>query len=64
MSTYVLIIFMSLGYGQADIKFQEFNSLESCNEVKDLVKKADEKNVPICVKKWLYKIEECYIIFL
>lgn len=51
MTTYVLVVFMSLGYGQADIKFQEFNSQKSCNEVKDLIKKADEKTVSFCIEK-------------
>ena len=52
MTTFVLVIFMSLGYGQADIKFQEFHSMNSCNEVKDLIKKAtDEKSTAICIEK-------------
>jgi hypothetical protein len=51
MTTYILIIFMSLGYGQSDIKFQEFNSQQTCNSVLEIIKKANEKAISVCMIK-------------
>jgi hypothetical protein len=42
---------MTLGYGQSDIKFQEFNSEKTCKTALELVTKADSKNIALCIAK-------------
>lgn len=51
MTPYILIIFMTLGYGQSDIKFQEFNSKKNCEIALEWVMKTDSKNITLCVPK-------------
>jgi len=55
MKTYVLVVFMQMstaGYDDgATIQFQEFNSLNQCTYVSELIKKHSENSGAYCVEK-------------
>jgi hypothetical protein len=46
---YVLIIYLSLGYGQKDIQFQEFTSKQNCEAALSVIKNQVESGV--CLSK-------------
>ena len=51
MTPYILIVFMTLGYGQSDIKFQEFTSEKTCRTALEMLTKADSKIIAVCAVK-------------
>jgi hypothetical protein len=53
MAQAVLIIFMGMGYGQYDIKFQEFSNMERCVQGMEVIKNMshDKFDNMMCVVK-------------
>lgn len=49
--TWLLLIYMTKGYGQYDLMFQEFSSESSCLVGEKVVKAADKDIKTACIKK-------------
>lgn len=53
MSTAILIIYMGMGYGQYEIKFQEFSNMERCVQSMEVIRSMSKDAVQnmMCVIK-------------
>lgn len=49
--SYVLLLVLSLGYGQTQILFQEFTSLEKCQSAIKEVSKVEAVEKSVCLLK-------------
>lgn len=51
MNTFILMIILNLGYGQKEVTFQEFTSIENCKTAIEEIKKSENIERLICMKK-------------
>ena len=49
--SYILLLVLSLGYGQKQITFQEFSSLNRCQTAIAEISKVDAVEKSICIPK-------------
>jgi hypothetical protein len=53
MKAFILVMYTQMGYGQFDIKFQEFHSEDTCKHGIELIKsfKSSESVTAYCIQK-------------
>ena len=51
MGSYILVIILLANSQSADVRFQEFNNLESCKSVAATIKDNAGRSMAFCVKK-------------